>query len=96
MRVFLYALLATFIIGAGSVFALNTAQRLSGTAYTTEGARIKQTWSTRRMLAKQGPTGGDMKPGAGDTGAESCDVSGTWRWILVDFSDTAGEAPECS
>jgi hypothetical protein len=86
MRVFLYALLATFIIGAGSVLALNTAQRLSGTAYTTEGARIKQTWSTRRMLAKQGPTGGDMKPGAG----------GTWRWILVDFSDSAGEAPECS
>ena len=27
MRVFLYALLATFIIGAGSVLALNTAQR---------------------------------------------------------------------
>ena len=30
MRVFLYALLATFIIGAGSVVALSSAQRLSG------------------------------------------------------------------
>ena len=89
MRVFLIALLATVVLGAGSVLALNTAQRLSGTAYTTEGARIKQSWSTRRMLAKQGPTGGDMKAGQGDTGAESCDVATTWRWILVDFSDSA-------
>jgi hypothetical protein len=91
MRVFLYALLATFIIGAGSVVALSTAQKLSGTAYTTEGARIKQSWSTRRMLAKQGPQGGDMKPGAGDTGAESCDVASAWKTILVDFSETADE-----
>jgi hypothetical protein len=96
MRVFLIALLATFVLGAGSVVALNTAQKLTGAAYTTEGARIKQSWSTRRMLAKQGPTGGDMRPGQGDTGAESCDVASTWRWILVDFSSSADEAPECS
>lgn len=92
MRVFLIALLATFVIGAGSVVALNTAQKLSGAAYTTEGARIKQSWSTRRMLAKQGPQGGSMgqHAGQGDT-AESCDVATTWRWILVDFSETGDE-----
>jgi hypothetical protein len=94
MRVFLYALLATFIIGAGSVVALSSAQRLSGSAYTTEGARIKQSWSTKRMMAKQGPQGGTMTAGAGDTGAESCDTSSAWRWITVDFSD--GAADECS
>jgi hypothetical protein len=94
MRVFLYALLATFIIGAGSVVALSGAQRLSGSAYTTEGARIKQSWSTKRMMAKQGPQGGSMTAGAGDTGAESCDTSSAWRWITVDFSD--GAADECS
>ena len=94
MRVFLYALLATFIIGAGSVVALNTAQKLSGTAYTTEGARIKQSWSTKRMMAKAGPQGGTMTAGAGDTGAESCDTSSAWRLILVDFSDNT--ADECS
>jgi hypothetical protein len=94
MRVFLYALLATFIIGAGSVVALSSAQRLSGSTYTTEGARIKQSWSTKRMMAKQGPQGGAMTAGAGDTGAESCDTSSAWRWITVDFSD--GAADECS
>jgi hypothetical protein len=94
MRVFLYALLATFIIGAGSVVALSTAQKLSGTAYTTEGARIKQSWSTRRMMKKEGPSGGSTTVGAGDTGAESCDTSSAWRTILVDFSD--GTADECS
>jgi hypothetical protein len=91
MRVFLIAMLATVVIAIGSVLALSTAQRQSGTAYTTEGARIKQSWTTRRILAKAGPTGGDMKPGQGDTGAESCDVSSTWRWILVDFNETADE-----
>ena len=95
MRVFLYALLATFIIGAGSVVALSSAQRLSGSAYTTEGARIKQSWSTKRMMAKQGPQGGNMgqHAGQGDT-VESCDTSSAWRWITVDFSD--GAADECS
>jgi hypothetical protein len=94
MRVFLYALLATFVIGAGSVVALSTAQKLSGTAYTTEGARIKQSWSTKRMMKREGPTGGGMTVGAGDTGAESCDTSSAWRWITVDFSDAS--ADECS
>lgn len=97
MRVFLIALLATVVLGAGSLFALNTAQRMSGAAYTTEGARIKQTWSARRVFAKAGPTGGDMKAGGGDAGAkEGCEISSTWRWILVDFSDSADDAPECS
>jgi hypothetical protein len=91
MRVFLIALLVTFVLGAGSVVALNTAQKLSGAAYTTEGARIKQSWSTKRMMARPAPAGGSMTVGAGDTGAESCEVASTWRWIFADFSEAADE-----
>lgn len=45
MRVFLIALLVSGILGVGSIFALDIAQRTSGTAYTTGGARINPAWT---------------------------------------------------
>lgn len=44
MRVFLIALLVSGIIAVGSIYALDTAQRTSGIAFTTEGARINPAW----------------------------------------------------
>ena len=91
MRVFLIAVLATVVIAVGSVLALSTSQKLSGAAYTTEGARIKQSWTTKQMMKKQGPAGGAMTVGAGETSAEGCDVSSAWRLITVDFSESSDE-----
>ena len=40
MRVFLVACLAIVILAVGGYLSVNAMQRLSGVAYTTEGARI--------------------------------------------------------
>jgi hypothetical protein len=95
MRVFLIACLAMVILGIGSYFAVSAAQKPSGTAYTTEGARIKQSWSYRRMAKRTGPATGSANAVQSDAGDE-CDTSTTWKWITVDFGDPANEAPSCS
>ena len=64
MRVFLIALLATVVIAVISIFALNTAQRTTATAYTTEGARTNPAWSWRRLIKKDQAKAG-MKANTG-------------------------------
>jgi hypothetical protein len=97
MRVFLAACLAVVVIATASYFAMNAAQRLSGVAYTTEGARIKQSWSYRRVAARVAPSGHGMAtPETAIDGGEDCDISSTWRWIMIDFGGSANEAPTCS
>jgi len=98
MRVFLVACLAIVILAVGGYLSVNAMQRLSGVAYTTEGARINPSWSWRRLFARKAPDGrpGLAMPGVDAGMAEECDVITTWRWILVDFSsDTAKDAPDC-
>jgi len=45
MRVFFIALLVSGVIAAGSIYALDAAQRASGVVFTTEGARINPAWT---------------------------------------------------
>src|SRR5436190_22498034 len=98
MRVFLIALLATVVIAVGSIFALNTAQRTTATAYTTEGARINPAWSWRRMVQRsvnQGKVGQVVNTGARvdptdmrreddeSTGArDACEQAGALKWMF--------------
>jgi hypothetical protein len=95
MRVFLAACLAIVILAVAGYFATSMAQRLSGTAYTTEGARIKHSWTYRRIANRVAPSGHGMAiPAGGSNVAEDCDVSTTLQWIMIDFG--AGDAPSCS
>jgi len=95
MRVFLDACLAIVILAVAGYFATSMAQRLSGTAYTTEGARIKQSWTYRRVTNRAAPGGHGMAmPTDASNVVEDCDVSTTLQWIMIDFG--AGEAPACS
>src|SRR5215813_12216258 len=98
MRAFLAACLAIIILAVGGYFAANAMQRLSGVAYTTEGARINPSWSWRRLFAKKAPDGRDgmSVPAAHAAMEDECDVGTTWHWILVDFSsDSAKDVPHC-
>ena len=95
MRAFVVACLAMVILAVAGYFATSMAQRLSGVAYTTEGARIKQSWTYRRIASRAAPAGHGMAMPAGANGvAEDCDVSTTLQWIMIDFG--AGDAPSCS
>jgi hypothetical protein len=98
MRVFLAACLAIVILAVGGYFSVNAMQRLSGAAYTTEGARIKASWSWRQMLPRAkvpaGQAGMAIPAAHGDMAAE-CEIETTWRWILVDFTAGAQEVPDC-
>ena len=95
MRVFLAACLAIVILAVAGYFATSMAQRLSGTAYTTEGARIKQSWTYRRVTNRTAPGGHGMAmPAGANNVVEDCDVSTTLQWIMIDFG--AAEAPACS
>ena len=97
MRVFLVACLAIVVLAIGSYFAVSAAQRASGVAYTTEGARIKQSWSYRRVAKRAAPASqGTNAPSTSVDASDECDVSSTWRWITVDFGDAANEEPACS
>ena len=102
MRVFLIALLATVVIAVVSIFALNTAQRTTATAYTTDGARTNPAWSWRRLvrkdLAKAGlkaNTGGKVDPASMQREEEvpgyACEQYTALQWLFVDFSDSADE-----
>ena len=99
MRAFLAACVAIVILAVGGYFAASAMQRLSGVAYTTEGARINPSWSGRRMFSSlKTPAGqaGMTVAGTAAEMAEQCDVGTTWRWILVDFSDDAAkDVPDC-
>ena len=95
MRVFLMSCLAVVVLAVCGYFAMSMAQRASGTTFATEGARIKQSWSYRKMAKRPGPqTVGNVIP-EGDAG-EDCSVATTWKWIAIDFGDAAEENPTCT
>lgn len=99
MRVFLTACLAIVILAVGGYFAVNAMQRPSTYAFTTEGARINPSWSMRKFFTgAKAPSGRDGMaiPAADRALAEECDVGTTWRWILVDFSESTHDVPECN
>jgi hypothetical protein len=101
MRVFLLALLATFVFSVGAIVALSAAQRTAATAYTTDGARTNPGYSWRRLVKKdqvkagaRAATGVRVDPASmqQDEVAEACETSGALKWLFVDFSDAADEA----
>ena len=94
MRAFLAACLAIVVIAVAGYFATSVAQRLSGVAYTTEGARIKQSWTYRRLSSRAAPGGHGMAMPTGASNLADCDVSTTLQWIMIDFG--ASDAPTCS
>jgi hypothetical protein len=99
MRAFLIACAAIVILAVGGYVSVNAMQRLSGAAYTTEGARITPSWSWRRLITRAkalpaGQAGTNVAPTSAGL-VDECDVVTTWRWILVDFSNTANEVPDC-
>lgn len=82
MRAFLVACLTFIVIGAGGYFALNALQEPSGTAYTTDAARINSTWSWRTATTTSPP--------------QQCEPRKIWQWFFVDFRDPKGESGLCS
>jgi hypothetical protein len=107
MRVFFAALLTSIVLGAAALFAFGANQRTTTTAYTTEGARISQGWSWRRLmpLSKQTRVGQVPNNAAGlnpsgmvgqfdETSgtADACDQSSALGMIFIDFGDTAKDA----
>jgi hypothetical protein len=88
MRVFLAACVAIIIIAITAYFTVNVMQRPSGIAYTTEGARIDPSWTSRRLLSRTSTP-------VAQVGMDECDGATTWRWVLVDLSGNAREAPDC-
>jgi hypothetical protein len=82
MRAFFAACLAVIIIGAGGYYSLNSVQRSSGAAYTTDAARINPSWSWRATSASPAAT--------------PCEPRKPWQWFFVDFHDPEGEPGLCS
>ncbi len=82
MRAFLVACLAFVAIGAGGYFTLNAVQKSTGSAYTTEGARIDPSWSWR--VASTTPA------------ATPCEPRQAWEWFFVDIRNPSGESSLCS
>jgi hypothetical protein len=82
MRAFLVACLAVVVIGAVGYFSLNSVQKPTGAAYTTEGARIDPSWSWRRISSV--------------ATARPCEPRTSWQWFFVDFRRPAGEPSICS
>ena len=100
MRAFLVACLAIIVVGAAGYFAVNTVQKPTGIAYTTDGARISPKWSWRSVFQrpKATPTtktAMNIPEPAGDM-VEECDVRNAWQWIFVDFGSPDGESAVCS
>ena len=99
MRAFLVACLAIIIFGAGGYYLLNSAQKPTGAAYTTDGARINPKWAWRPVL--RSVNGAETKtamntPGAPSELADECDMRTTWQWVFVDFGTPDGEPKLCS
>jgi hypothetical protein len=97
MRAFLAACAAAIVLAVCGVLALGAVQKSSGTAFSTEGARIDPSWSWRQMFRRSassqpGPrqSGQDMGAAVAHVGPQGCEETTAYRWIFVDF----GEADE--
>src|SRR5271156_4155431 len=101
MRAFFTACLAIIVVGTGGYFFLDTMQKPSGIAFSTESTRINPQWSWRSEF-RQGGTGAT----ATQTGMNGLEARGawadegelrsTWQWIFVDLGTPRGEPAVCS
>jgi hypothetical protein len=101
MRAFLVACLAIVVFGAGGYFSVNTMQKSTGVAYTTDGARINPKWTWRSVFRRTSASGPVTKTGmnipeAPSELAEECDVRTASQWIFVDFGTPDGESDVCT
>jgi hypothetical protein len=101
MRAFLMACFAIIVIGTGGYFFLDSMQKPSGVAFSTEGARIIPQWSWRSVF-RRGGTGDSAAQTAKNAleargaWAEECEPRSTWQWIFVDLGTPQGEPAVCS
>lgn len=101
MRAFLAACLGIIVIAIAGYFSLNTLQKPSGIAYTTDGARITPQWSWRSVSgdtnASAAATGTATKTSeATNDKVEECEVRSPWQWIFVDLGKPEGEPITCT
>jgi len=112
MRVFLIALFVTVILAFGSIFALNTAQRTSATAYTTDGVRTNPAWTWRRIIRTSADLGkagqaansgtrvdpASMRQEQDEAPGAVCEQFGALKWLFVDFGDSndSGDLAGCN
>jgi hypothetical protein len=100
MRAFLAACLGIIVIGIAGYFSVNTLQKPSGIAYTTDGARISPQWSWRsvfRGTAGPATTGTATKISeATNEMVEECEARTPWQWVFVDFGKPEGEPTTCA
>jgi hypothetical protein len=99
MRAFLASCAVAIILAIAGVFLLGTAQRSTGTAFSTEGVRINPTWSWRQVFRKtvSSPSGSQAPSGPTEAalahvGPESCEETNAYRWIFVDFGENESDA----
>jgi len=99
MRAFLAACLGIIVIGIAAYFSLNTLQKPSGIAYSTDGARISPQWSWRSVLgdgqANPAANGTAVKTSEATNDIEACELRAPWQWIFVDFGKPEGEPTAC-
>ena len=101
MRAFLAACLGIIVVGIAGYYSLNTLQKPSGIAYSTDGTRISPEWSWRSVSrdsqASSATTGTAIKASeATNDKVEECGTRTPWQWIFVDFGRPEGESSACS
>jgi hypothetical protein len=102
MRAFLAACVATIVLAACGVLALGAVQKSSGTAFSTEGARIDPNWSWRQMFRRSAsnppaPRAQSGQDSAAMThlGPEGCAETSAYQWIFFDFGESS-ESDACA
>jgi hypothetical protein len=99
MRAFLTACFAIIVIGTGAYFFLDSVQKPSGIAFSTESARINPEWSWRSVFRGTGDSAAQTATNvreARSSWAEECEPRSTWQWIFVDLGTPQGEPAVCS
>jgi hypothetical protein len=94
-RAFLTACFAIIVIGTGGYFVLDSMQKPSGVAFSTEAARIIPQWSWRSVFRKggTGDSAGQTTMNAREAHGvwvEECGPRSIWQWIFVDFGTPEG------
>jgi hypothetical protein len=102
MRAFLVACAAAIILAACGVLALGAVQKSSGTAFSTEGARIDPSWSWRQMFRRSAgnPTAPRAQSGPDSAamphlGPQGCEETSAYQQIFVDFGESS-ESDACA
>jgi hypothetical protein len=97
MRAFLLACLALVAVGAGGYFTLASLQQSSGSAFTTDGARIDPQWTSRGIIPSNATpaTSPDVAAAPSDL-VDKCDPRTASQWIFLDLGTPRGEPGLCS